>query len=139
MVICRAALAADPGEPWLTGSAAPPDGVQWLASGSLCLVVPDKLSEAVRRVASKPFAPLTAQSLVMYAGVTCKGRYGQFPYLVRAVSTAGEGHLDAGVLQGELWLRFAGMGGHHPFEKTPVVLWLYGPPTQVHVIASVVE
>ena len=133
------AWAADPGDAWLTDSAAPPEEVQWLASESLCHLVQGKLPQALRALGSKPFLLLTAESQVAYAGASCKGKYGQFPYLVRAVSTAGQGRLDAGLLQGELWLRFAGMGGQYPFEKTPVVLWLYGPPTQVHVIASIVE
>lgn len=137
VAVCRSA-AADPGDDWLTKPADPPDGAQWLAPASLCRLNPGKLPSALEALGSKAFEPLTADTVVSYAGVSCKGRYGQRPYLVRAVSTAGEGRLDAGLFHGELWLRFAGLGGRYPFEKTPVVLWLYGPPARVHVIANLV-
>jgi hypothetical protein len=136
------ALAADPGEPWLTqesGSGAPPDTVRWLAPRSLCHIPAAKLPQAVQTLGSKSFVALTAKTLVLYAGASCKGHYGEFPYLVRAVSTAGDGRLDAGLLGSELWMRYAGLGGQYPFEKTPVVVWLDAPPTHVHVSASIVE
>jgi len=140
--IFQVALAADPGEAWLTESAAPvvpPDGVDWLAPGSLCPVLKDKLPQAVQALESDSYSALTAKTLLLYAGRSCKGKYGQLPFLARAVSAAGEGHLDAGLLRGEVWMRYAGMGGRHPFEKTPVVLWLYAAPSKVHVSASTVE
>jgi hypothetical protein len=138
----QGALAADPGEAWFTdtaGSGVPPDGVRWLAPGSACPVLKAKLSQAVQALASESDVALTAKTLPLYAAPSCKGKYGQFPFLVRAVSTAGEGHLDTGLLGGEVWMRFAGVGGRYPFEKTPVVLWLYAPPARVHVSASIVE
>ena len=133
--------AADPGEAWLTestGSGLPPEDVQWLSSESLCPVLKAKLPEAVKALDARSFAPLDLKSLLAYAGAGCKGKYAQLPFLVRAVSTAGEGHLDAGLLQGQVWMRYAGMGGQHPFEKTPVVLWLYAAPSRIHVTASLV-
>lgn len=136
------ALAADPGEAWLTpasGSGVPPDSVQWLASRSLCHIPAAKLALAVQSLGSRSFVALTAKTLALYADASCKGHYGEFPFLVRAVSTAGDGRLDAGLLGGELWMRYAGMGGQHPFEKTPAVVWLLMPPTLVHVSASIVE
>ena len=136
------ALAADPGEQWVTetsGSGSPPEQVQWLAPESLCRVSPDKLAQALRQLESQPFVALTAVTLPLYVAASCKGKYGQFPYLVRAVSTAGEGRLEAGLLKGELWLRYAGLGGSYPFEKTPVVLWLYAPPAKLHISASLVR
>jgi hypothetical protein len=102
-------------------------------------VLKDKLAEAVKALESQAFTALDAKTLVSYAGTRCKGKYGQFPFLVRAVSAAGEGHLDAGLLRGQVWMHFAGMGGRYPFEQTPVVLWLYAAPSQVHVSASIVE
>lgn len=141
VAVCRV-CAADPGDTWLTethGSGVPPDGVVWLAPGSQCRVAQDKLPQAVGALGSNAFVALTAAGLASYVGAACKGKYGQIPYLVRAVSTAGEGHLDAGLFHGDLWVRFAGLGGRDPFEKTPVVLWLYAPPALVHVSASIVE
>lgn len=138
----QAALAADPGETWFTEGAAlgmPPEGVQWLLPTSLCPVRKAKLAEAVQALESKSFEALDLKTHVAYAGVRCKGKYGQRPYLVRAVSAAGEGHLDAGLLKGQVWMHYAGLGGRYPFEKTPVVLWLYAVPTEVHVTASIVE
>lgn len=136
----QAALAADPGEQWLTADAeAAPDAVQWLAPASLCRVLPARLGESVQQLSSRPFLPLTAKSLLDYASSSCKGKYGQRPYLVRAVSSAGEGRLDAGRLKGDLWIRYAALGGKYPFEKTPVVLWLDAPPVKVHVSVSLVE
>lgn len=138
--VSQAALAVDPGEAWSTesGSGVPPDGVQWLPSASLCAVVKDKLAEAVKALDSRSFAALDAKSLVAYAGTRCKGKYAQLPFLVRAVSSIGEGHLEAGLMQGQVWMRFTGVGGKHPFEKTPVVLWLYAAPSQLHVTASTI-
>lgn len=136
------ALAADPGEAWFTDTATPgvpPEGVDWLPSGSLCPLLKGELAEAVKALESKSFEALDLKSLAAYGGPGCKGRYGQLPYLVRAVSTAGEGRLDAGLLHGEVWMRFAGLGGRDPFEKTPVVLWLYAAPSRVHISASIVE
>lgn len=138
----QAALAASPGEAWFTeatGSGAPPDGVQWLPSANLCPVLKDALPEAVKALEFRSFEALDLKMLVVYGGTHCKGKYGQLPYLVRAVSAAGEGHLDAGLLHGQVWMRYAGLGGRYPFEKTPVVLWLYAAPSQVHISASVVE
>ena len=138
----QAALAADPGEAWFTetaGSGVPPDGVRWLPSASLCTVLKDELPEAVKALRSRSFEALDLQTLAVYAGIGCKGIYGQLPYLVRAVTAAGEGRLDAGLLHGQLWMRYAGMGGRYPFEKTPVVLWLYAAPSQVHISAGIVE
>ena len=138
----QAALAADPGEAWFTetaGSGVPPDGVRWLPSASLCTVLKDELPEAVKALESRSFEALDLKTLTVYAGVHCKGKYGQLPYLVRAVSAAGEGRLDAGLLRGQVWMRYAGLGGRYPFEKTPVVLWLYTAPSQVHVSAGIVE
>ena len=132
------ALAADPGEAWFTESAVP-EAVAWLPSESLCPVLKGKQAEAVKALESQPFAALDLKSLTVYAGSRCKGKYGQLPFLVRAVSAAGEGHLDVGLLQGQVWIRYAGLGGRYPFEKTPVVLWLDAAPSQVHIIASVVE
>lgn len=140
--VCPAALADDPGEAWITetsGSGVPPEGVQWLSSASLCPVLKAALPEAVKALESRAFAALDLKGLAAYAGPGCKGKYGQLPYLVRAVSAAGEGHLDAGLLHGELWMRYAGLGGRYPFEKTPVVLWLYGPPSRVRISVSIVE
>jgi|GEM_PF-5610890 len=136
-----AALAADPGEAWFTegGTGNPPVGIWWLPPASHCPVLKDKLPDAVKALAEKPFEPLTAKTLSRYAGGSCKGKYGQLPYLVRAVTTAGEGRLDAGVSHGDIWMRFAGMGEKDPFEKTPVVLWLSEPPKQVHISVSLVE
>jgi hypothetical protein len=136
------ALAADPGEVWLTettGSGVPPDEVRWLAPGSVCAVLDGKLPQAVQALMSESYAALNAKTLPFYAAPSCKGRYGQLPFLVRAVSAAGEGQLDAGLLGGEVWMRYAGMGGRYPFEQTPVVLWLYGPPIRVHICVSIVE
>ena len=138
----QAALAADPGEAWFTetaGSGVAPDGVRWLPSTSLCPVLKDKLPQAAQALESRSFAALDLKTLAVYAGASCKGIYGQFPYLVRAVSAAGEGHLDAGLLHGQVWIRYAGLGGRYPFEKTPVVLWLYAAPSEVHINASIVE
>lgn len=138
----QAALAADPGEAWFTGTAAsgvPPDEVQWLLPAGLCPVLKDEVPEAVKALQSRSFIALDLKGLTAYAGARCKGKYGQLPYLVRAVSAAGEGHLDAGLLRGELWMRYAGMGGRYPFEKTPVVLWLSTAPSRVHISASIVE
>jgi hypothetical protein len=138
-VLCTA-WAADPGEQWFTAdAAAPPDTVQWLAPASLCQVSPAKLGESVQLLSFNPFVALTAKTLVDYAGSSCKGKYGQLPYLVRAVSSAGEGQLEAGRLNGDLWIRYAALGGKYPFEKTPVVLWLDVPPVEVHVSVSLVE
>jgi len=140
--ISHAALAADPGEAWLTetaGSGVPPEGVAWLAPGSLCPVLKDKLPQALQALASHSYVPLSVKTLPFYASRSCKGRYGQFPYLVRAVSADGEGRLDAGLLHGEVWIRYAGMGGRYPFGKTPVVLWLCAPPSKLHVSVSIVE
>ncbi|HEV2109896.1 MAG TPA: hypothetical protein VGT99_00970 [Gammaproteobacteria bacterium] len=144
MMACamQAGLAADPGESWFTegaGSGNPPDGVQWLAPQSLCRVLPARLAQAVQVLEARSFTPLTARSLPLYAAASCKGKYGQSPYLVRAVSAAGEGRLDAGLQGGELWMRYAGLGGKNPFEKTPVILWLSSPPLEVHISASIVE
>lgn len=132
------ALAADAGEVWLTQGAAPEE-VKWLPLESLCPILKGKQAEAVRALESRPFAALDLKSLTAYAGPRCKGRYGQLPFLVRAVSAAGEGHLDAGLLQRQVWMRYAGLGSRYPFEKTPMVLWLDAAPSQVHVTASVVE
>lgn len=139
--LCQLARAADPGEAWFTesGSGVAPDGVLWLSSASLCPVLKDKLPEALESLESRSFAALDAKSLVAYAGSHCKGRYAQLPFLIRAVSAAGEGHLDAGLLQGQVWMRYAGVGGKYPFEKTPVVLWLYAAPTRVHISVSIVQ
>ena len=137
-----ATLAADPGEAWFTetaGSGVPPDGVRWLPPASLCPVLKGKLPQATQALESRSFAALDLKTLAAYAGTGCKGRYGQLPYLVRAVSAAGEGHLDAGLLRGQVWMRYAGLGGRYPFEKTPVVLWLYAAPSQVHISVSIVE
>jgi len=135
-----AALAADPGESWFTqDTAASPDQVRWLAPRNLCRIPAAKLPQAVQSLGSRSFVALTAKTLMSYTGASCKGHYGEFPYLVRAVSTAGDGRLDAGLLGGELWMQYAGMGGRFPFEKTPVVVWLDAPPTQVHVSVSIVE
>ena len=136
------AWAADPGEAWFTegtGSGVPPQDVQWLAPGSVCPVPQEKLAETVQALASKSSLSLTLKTLLSYAGPSCKGKYGQRPYLVRAVSAAGDGRLDAGLLRGEVWMRYAGLGGRHPFEKTPVVLWLYAPPSRVHISVGIVE
>lgn len=136
------ALAEDPGEAWFTeggGSGKPPEGVSWLPAASLCLVLKSKLPEAAMELDSRSFEALTAKTLVSYAGTACKGKYGQLPYLVRAVSAAGDGRLDAGISHGEIWVRFAGMGGKNPFEKTPVVLWLSESPSKVHISVSIVE
>lgn len=136
------ASAADPGEAWFTedgGSGNPPAGIRWLPAASLCPVLKGELPRAVKELESKSFEALTAKTLAAYAGPACKGKYGQLPYLVRAVSTAGDGRLDAGVSHGEIWMRFAGMGEKDPFEKTPVVLWLSDPPTQLHISVSIVE
>lgn len=138
----QTAQATDPGETWFTetaASGAPPDGVQWLPSGSLCPVLKEELPEAVKALEPRSFQALDLKMLAAYAGKRCKGKYGQRPYLVRAVSAAGEGHFDAGVLNGEVWMRYAGMDGRDPFEKTPVVLWLYTAPSRVHISASIVE
>lgn len=138
----QAALAADPGEAWFTeaaGSGVAPDGVQWLSPTGLCPVLKDAVPEAVKALESRSFEALDLKTLAVYAGTRCKGKYGQLPYLVRAVSAAGEGHLDAGLLHGQVWMRYAGLGGRYPFEKTPVVLWLYAAPSQVHISASIVE
>lgn len=139
--VCKA-LAADPGEAWFTetaGSGTPPEQVQWLPLERLCKVLPKELSPSVRLLASKPSVALNAKTLVRYAGKGCRGKYGQRPYLVRAVSAAGEGRLDAGWLDGAVWMRFAGLGGQHPFEKTPVVVWLELPPQSVHISVSFIE
>jgi hypothetical protein len=135
------AWAADPGASWFTesGSGVPPRQVQWLAAESLCRVLPERLSRSVQSLASKPFIPLTAKALAFYGGAACKGQDGQRPYLVRAVTTAGEGTLDAGRLDGDLWMRYSALGGAHPFEKTPVILWLDAPPASVHISVSLVE
>lgn len=138
----QVARAADPGEAWLTETAAsgvPPDGVQWLPLASQCPVLKTQLPAAGQALQSRSIVALDLKTLAAYAGPHCKGKYGQLPYLVRAVSVAGEGHLDAGLLHGQLWMRYAGLGGRYPFEKTPVVLWLDVGPSQVHVIASIVE
>ena len=138
----QAVLAADPGERWFTesaGSGNPPDGVRWLAPESLCQVLPARLAQAVQVLETKPFAPLTAKSLSLYAAASCKGKYGERPYLVRAVRAAGEGQLDAGLQGGALWMRYAGLGGKNPFEKTPVILWLASAPARVHISVSIVE
>ncbi len=140
--LCQAAVAADPGEAWFTetaGSGIPPDGVQWLPAAGLCPVLKPELPGAVQALESKSFEALDLKALLAYAGPRCKGKYGQLPYLVRAVTAAGEGHLDAGLLRGELWMRYAGLGGRYPFEKTPVVLWLDAAPSQVHISVSIVE
>ena len=139
----QVALAADPGEAWFTETAVsgvPPEGVQWLPSASQCPVLKDELPAAVKALESRPFEALDLKTLTAYAGTRCKGKYGQLPYLVRAVSAAGEGHLDAGLLNGQVWMRCAGLGARSPsFEKTPVVLWLYVAPSQVHISSSIVE
>ena len=140
--ISRIALAADPGEAWFTetaGAGVTPDGVEWVAPGSLCSVLKDKLPHAVKALESESYALLTAKTLIFYAGISCKSKYGQFPFLVRAVSAAGEWHLDAGLLRKEVWMRYAGMGSRYPFEKTPVVLWLYTAPSRVNISVSIVE
>lgn len=141
LILAGNAQAADPGEAWFTegGASTPPVGIWWLPSASLCPVLKDELPEAVKALESRSFEALDLKTLTAYAGGRCKGKYGELPYLVRAVSTAGEGHLDAGVSHGEIWMRFAGMGGRYPFEKTPVVLWLSAAPSQVHISASIVE
>jgi hypothetical protein len=144
LVFCsmQVVLAADPGEGWFTetaGSGNPPDGVQWLPPENLCQVLPARLVQVVQVLETKAFEPLTAKSLSLYAAASCKGKYGERPYLVRAVSAAGEGRLDAGLQGGELWMRYAGMGGKGPFEKTPVILWLVSPPANVHISVSIVE
>lgn len=138
----QAALATDPGEAWFTegaGYGAPPVGIWWLPSASLCPVLKAKLPDALKALESRSFEALDLKMLLAYAGARCKGKYGQLPYLVRAVTAAGDGHLDAGVSHGEIWMRFAGLGGKYPFEKTPVVLWLSEPPVRVHVTVSIVE
>jgi hypothetical protein len=140
-LIAWAAVAAGPGDAWLTDDLVPgtSDGMQWLADQDLCPVPPAKLAQAVRALQKASFVALNSIAAQDLSQSSCIPEHGLKPYLVRGVSYAGDGKLGAGRLGDDVWVVYAGLGSNPKFEQAPVVVYLAAAPAKVHVAVAVVE
>ena len=141
VLVSGIAVAAGPGEAWLTDDLVPgvADGMQWSDDRDLCSVAPTKLPEALHALQKASFVALSSTAAQGFVGAACIPASGLKPYLLRGVTYAGEGKLGAGRLGDEVWVVYAGLGSNPRFEQTPVVVYLPAAPAKVHVAIAVVE